>query len=292
VTDPSRTEICSRAWEVAAARDGRLLSKDVDSQRRHLATCEDCSEEAQRLEALSLGLRNLPPLPDDLLAARRLRHRLLADTNQWVTGNVPAQPRPTRAIVLGALAVGVLSVLGYVAFSRHAAHLPLATTNVNASGQAEHVQAQISAGKGSVWRKSLLGEELRIELNTGEISAKIGPRRPGQAVRILLPDGVIEDLGTVLSVRVENQRTTSIREVACGCGSAGKRRSSSAPAKVGRERSTSTATRRRLRRCPNPLPWASATLFRRRIPLRRRPLAPQLPALQQCLAAAQPPRRM
>ena len=211
MTAASRPQICSRAWEVAAARDGRLLSKDLDSLRRHLATCEDCSEEQRRLEALSAGLRQLPPLPDDLLAARRLRHRLLADTHRWVTGSSPAQRRPVRAFVLGGLAVALLGVLGYVAFSRHAALPPLAATKVTLPAPRGQVQVEISAGTGSIWRKILLGEQLRIELDSGEISAKIGPRRAGQGVRIQLPDGQIEDLGTVLSVRVENQRTTSIR---------------------------------------------------------------------------------
>src|SRR5438045_9371477 len=62
-----------------------------------------------------------------------------------------------------------------------------------------------------MWRKHSLGTELRLELDTGEITAKIGQRRPEQSVKILLPDGQIEDLGTVLSLKVEAEHTVRIR---------------------------------------------------------------------------------
>jgi hypothetical protein len=73
------------------------------------------------------------------------------------------------------------------------------------------LQVNVEAQGGTIWHKSQAGSQVRLELETGEIRASIGERRPGQSLVIQLPDGEIEDLGTVLTVRVEQGHTASVR---------------------------------------------------------------------------------
>jgi len=210
----ARRAACARSWEVSAARDGRLLQKDLESLQRHLTTCSPCRQEQQQLERLTESLRELPPLPDDVLAARRLRHLLLADANRWVTGQVPAQRRPSRAVWTGAVIAAAIAALavGYRALrpgvGRAASSPPAASAASRLLGDA---QVEIAAQAGAKWQQRQLGDELRIELDAGEIAATIGEHRPGLLVRIQLPDGWIDDLGTVFSVRVDEGHTTSVR---------------------------------------------------------------------------------
>jgi hypothetical protein len=209
---------CARSWEVGAARDGRLLPKDRESLQRHLATCDVCRDEQQQLQTLAESLRDLPPLPDDALAARRLRHRLLADANRWMVGQAPAERRPARAVwtapLLAAAALVALVALavGYRALGSGAARGAITSQAVSsASQQPGDARVDIEPQAGAKWQTRQLGDELRIELDAGEIAASIGPHRPQQLVRIRLPDGWIDDLGTVLVVRVEDGHTTSVR---------------------------------------------------------------------------------
>ena len=205
-----RRESCPRRWEVSAAHDGRLLQKDLESMNRHVSSCNDCLRERGRIETLAQGLRHLPALPDDLLAARRMRQRLLAEVNGMIVAPAPRRPR-WRWAAASALVVGVAASL----LLRHRAPTPstllpsvvAARPDVNADA----IPVEVTASAGSIWQKRLLADELHIDLSVGEIVAKIGPRKPGQRVRIQLPDGWIEDLGTTLSVRVEDGQMASVR---------------------------------------------------------------------------------
>jgi len=208
-----RPAVCARSWEVEAARDGRLSHKDLEGLRRHLTTCAFCRVEQQRLDALGETLRRLPPLPDDVVAARRMRHQLLADVNRLVIEPAPVRRRVSRvalASALGALALLTLAAGHWLLRSR-ASQLALGSAAASSASQSSsEVHVEITAHGDAHWQKRQLGDELRIELEAGEISATIGQRRPGQLVRIQLPDGWIDDLGTVLSVQVEEQRTLSV----------------------------------------------------------------------------------
>ncbi len=206
MTTPSR-ERCPRQWEVSAAHDGRLLQKDLESLNRHASGCDDCQRERERIETLAQGLRQLPPLPDDLLAARRMRHNLLAEVNGLIVAPAPRR-HPWRWAGGGALVVGVAAAV-LIRHSTPAANLP--APSAAAPRLADAIPVEVTATSGSIWQKRLLADELHIDLSAGEIAAKIGPRKAGQRVRIQLPDGWIEDLGTTLSVRVEDGHTASVR---------------------------------------------------------------------------------
>src|SRR5258706_10480238 len=130
-------EDCARSWEAEAARDGRLLHKDLESLRRHLMTCAFCKIEQQRLDALGETLRRLPPLPDDVVAARRLRHQLLADVNRLFIEPAPVQRRVSRAASASALVALALLALavGYRVLRPHASRLPLGAAAASSASQ-------------------------------------------------------------------------------------------------------------------------------------------------------------
>jgi len=206
-----RSHGCPRTWEVEAARDGRLRAKDVDSLVRHLVGCEVCRRRQDQLAALGAVLRDLPPAPDDLLAARRMRHRLFAEADQLVLqspNKLRLRPWLIGSAVLVSSAAALVLALRVPGWLRsHAAPAATATAPVFASP----LQVQVEAQEGAVWHRTQVGSQIRIDLETGEIRASVGARRAGESLVIRLPDGEIEDLGTVLTVRVEQGRTTSVR---------------------------------------------------------------------------------
>ncbi len=71
-------ESCPRAWEVEAARDGRLTGHALTRHVAHRPACVACAGDAEALERLARGLREAALLEPDELALRRLRHRVLA----------------------------------------------------------------------------------------------------------------------------------------------------------------------------------------------------------------------
>lgn len=199
---------CARAWEVEAARDGRLHSKDVDSFLRHLAGCQLCQQRQARLNALSAALRELPSVPDDLLAARRMRHRLFAEADELVLQS-PDEPRSRRWLAGSVVAFAAAAALA-LSFGV-ATREPARPVDVVTELASQALQVDVEAQPGAVWHKTRAGDQVRLELESGEIRASVGQRRPGQSLIIHLPDGQIEDLGTVLTVRVEQGHTASVR---------------------------------------------------------------------------------
>jgi len=200
---------CPRAWEAEAARDGRLRAKDVDSLRRHLLGCEVCQRRHAQLNALGAVLRNLPPVPEDLLAARRTRHRLFAEADRLVLQSSDRLPRRRwiigGSVVFAAAAAVVLALRVKGWAPSHV--VPVAAAPVVVSPLQVDVQAQ----EGAIWHRAQVGSQVRLDLEAGEIRASVGARRPGASLVIRLPDGEIEDLGTVLTVRVEQGRTTKVQ---------------------------------------------------------------------------------
>ena len=57
-----------RAWEVEAARDGRLAGEARRDFEAHLEQCPRCAEEARYLVELAAGLQAIP-VPEPLEAA-------------------------------------------------------------------------------------------------------------------------------------------------------------------------------------------------------------------------------
>jgi hypothetical protein len=183
---------CAREWEVEAIRDGRLRGRDADSARRHLKACATCTLEHGGIENLGADLRRLPRPHLDALAGRRIRQRLLTDHNRWMLHD--SKPRAARrpGIVLIAACLSLIAALVVFLRSRP-------TTEVGQVAD-EGPNVEVLTAVNARWRREASAHDVRIVLDDGELRLKIERHRSTDRVTIVLPDGEIDDLGTVLSV--------------------------------------------------------------------------------------------
>lgn len=192
---------CARRWEVEAVRDGRLRGHDAESLRRHLETCDLCRAEAADFDALQAGLADLPAPHLDALAARRVRQRVLSDHNTWMLRR-GAQSPGARWAALAAASVLVLGALAY-GYARRGHVTPRAAFGAPV--------VAVSAAPGARWQRQAQPHEVRVVVEQGELTLRIRRDDPSDRVAIVLPDGEIDDRGTVLTVAVTDGRTRSVR---------------------------------------------------------------------------------
>ena len=190
---------CTRKWQVEAARDGRLHGKDLESAERHRDTCVECAQEARELAALRNAMVQLPALTRDPITVRRLRQQLLSAFNDSVLEPRTSPTRGRAALAFGGFAA-LLTVLWLVA--PHQTPQP-----VSSAGSASLVEVQPTPE--ARWTEHLDKELDRIEFSSGSASFKVRAHQ-GRRVVISLPDGEIEDLGTVFSVLVRDQLTKRV----------------------------------------------------------------------------------
>ncbi len=190
---------CSRKWQVAAARDGRLRGKDLSSAERHQDTCAECAQEARELGALSHSMLQLPTLTRDAIAVHRTRQQLLSAFNESVLEPRGSSIRVRAPWVLAG-AAALLTSLWFVAVHK--------TSHSVATASAASV-VQVQASPGAHWTEHLDHELDRIDFSTGSASFRVRPH-PGRRVIVSLPDGEIEDLGTVFAVLVQDQVTRRV----------------------------------------------------------------------------------
>jgi hypothetical protein len=193
---------CSRQWQVEAVRDGRIQKSERERVLRHIEQCVQCSREARKLEALGGALHSLPAVPVDALAAHRLRQRLLSDLNSSL---LDARPARAKLDILLALAASGLAAAAFWAVQTGRAQ-----RWIMPQPKPESQLLEVTAEPGARWRELRTGKLTRVELTEGEAAFKIHRTSPAESVTVVLPDGEIEDLGTVFSVSVYGQKTTRI----------------------------------------------------------------------------------
>jgi ferric-dicitrate binding protein FerR (iron transport regulator) len=188
---------CARKWQVEAARDGRLLDKDLESAIRHRETCAECAHEEHELATLGRKLSHLPHENRDQVSIQRSRQRLMAALNESMLD----PPRRSVALpVAGALALA-LGAAGWLVL----AHRPMASGFPEARTETVEVHAQA----GARWAKRQDAAHIFVDLEDGAASFEIHPH-PGLSVVIHLPDGEVEDMGTVFDVRVAERHTEHV----------------------------------------------------------------------------------
>jgi hypothetical protein len=181
---------------VEAARDGRLGGKDLASALRHRSSCAECASEERALAELGTRIRDLPSTPLDALALRRARQRLSSDWNEHVL-HAPT-PRGARRVAL-VFALGAAAVVACSLVGRSLLRSPSPTARV----------LEVTAKPGTRWTEQRSPGIDRLLLQEG--FASIVVRDHGsERVFVTLPDGEIEDLGTVFEVEVQGRRTTHI----------------------------------------------------------------------------------
>jgi hypothetical protein len=191
---------CARMWQVEAIRDGRLVGQDLTNALRHRAECSDCAREERALSELRHQFRKkgsaLRPAP---LQARRTRQAILSAWNEQVLGKNERRARPR---LLWAIAI-LTACAGALAFEYPFVH--------PRSRVPEHPAPffEVVAKAGALWSAREAAGVTRISLKEGFASFRI--RRPvGQSLFVELPDGEIEDFGTVFDVEVRDGHTVRI----------------------------------------------------------------------------------
>jgi ferric-dicitrate binding protein FerR (iron transport regulator) len=179
---------CERNWEVEAARDGRLDSGALAAFAQHRATCASCQREQRALDALAERLKTVAAHTDDM-ALRRMRQRTLDRANELVHA---AGPRRKYALAAVLAAVAVL-----VSLSHHP------------SAPADAI-VQVEARQNAEWHRAHEQDIERVELTHGTLLFRVARKPSDPRLMVRVPDGEIEDLGTVFSVSVEDGKTREI----------------------------------------------------------------------------------
>jgi hypothetical protein len=185
---------CTRSWSVEAARDGRLVGSEASTVERHIATCPSCAAESKRLEALGRALRRLPVSEPDPLTARREKQRLLAAADASLVA-----PQRRRWVPLVAIATVLAAAAGVLAWRAHRASAPSSA-----------LAASVTPGDGARWSRTEDGHRETITLDEGSLALHVRHASPEDRVVVLVPDGEIEDRGTVFSVDVSQHHTTRV----------------------------------------------------------------------------------
>jgi len=191
-----KREVCDRAWQVEAVRDGRLSGADVATLASHLTGCSSCLSEQRELDALASDLRARGAGVDEV-ALRRLRHTTLEKANALMTAS-SVRPWTRRATAWSAAACLLLTVAANTLwFVRNDSSGPHSAVSVIADHEAK-------------WQRSLDPHVERVDLSSGTLLFRVARKPSAPRLVVRVPDGVIEDLGTVFSVSVRDGATTEI----------------------------------------------------------------------------------
>jgi TolA-binding protein len=222
---------------VEAARDGRLTGTARASFDAHLSTCAICTKEAEVLEGLAQGLRSLRPEEVDDVALRRLRNDLLEAVDAEQTGRGKRGARRARsmarvvAFAMAAILVGLVGFFSWRAMTsgraehdgrdskeaRETQHVtePVASMQMAPAQQAQQAQAEqtsidVTTVEGTRYTRAIVADAEVFELAAGKLRLQV--RRPtgGRRVLVKVPDGEIEDLGTVFDVLVSDGHTQRV----------------------------------------------------------------------------------
>ena len=233
---------CPRAWEVEAARDGRLTGKARQLLEAHVQTCASCERDAHALEELARGLHGLGGAVADDVSLRRLRNRVLDAVDAEQTGRVRSGERgvrPRAAIVAALLAASVILGVAFGSWRAHGprveampapAHEPalLAAASASASASTQPVQpsfalpasppgveieetrVEVSSADGARYTRTTEASVDRFELAEGTLRLRVQRPPGGRRVLVVVPDGEVEDVGTAFDVVVADRHTERV----------------------------------------------------------------------------------
>ena len=200
MTAQSRKHNCPRQFEVEALREGRLSGAEVNHFRNHLRSCSACAREMQALEGLAQALRSIvSSQPLDALHVRRERTRLLAafDASLMTAPN----KRGLKLWFVAAAGWSVLLAAGWLVWKPGRSPGPPTSSLL-----AVNVQAAAT----TQWSRQADNQLETITLESGTLSIRVDHRLAHRALRVVLPDGELEDVGTTFSVSAVADHTTQV----------------------------------------------------------------------------------
>jgi hypothetical protein len=191
--------MCPRKFQVEALRDGRLGGAERRSFERHVAACAVCARESAALENLAEAARAAfgeASNADDLHVWRE-RSRLLEAFDRTVVSS-EGRPRSKGWLFWPAAVTALAAAL--VVFWRTRPVI-----------EPESVRATIQADASAVWsRLPSTGDREKVALERGTLQIRIDHRAGERQVVVVLPDGELEDVGTIFRVSVEGKRTSRV----------------------------------------------------------------------------------
>jgi hypothetical protein len=193
--------------EAEALRDGRLGPVERSSYQRHVSDCRACAGELEALEAFAAPLRESGAEMDEL-HVRRERARLLAAaaTSAGSASSFEPQVGPRSSRLLAAS--GARGRLWAAALA--AAACALVAFWVARPGEPIS-SAVVHADAAAVWSTRKTAEREEIVLSSGALLIHVDHHAAGQPrLRVALPDGELEDIGTIFTVSVQEGRTARV----------------------------------------------------------------------------------
>jgi hypothetical protein len=227
---------CRRLWEVEAAHDGRLSGTALAAFEQHVGHCKTCAEERLALGNLSRALAR-DASSEDEVALRRGREELLQAAHQRALRGDGR--RAARWIAVAAIA-GVLGVVG--------------VKELRAYRDRAVPFASVVASPGARWDRHVTRTLEQVNLGEGVLHLTV--RRSSsdsRRVSVHVPDGDIDDLGTIFRVTVLDGRT---RELVVSEGTIVFRRAGRAPLLLASPAHWTPATE--ISPPPSPLPPAQS----------------------------------
>ena len=190
---------CARMWQVQAARDGRLLGKELANALRHIAECGDCSREQRALCELARRLATVPaPAPGPLLL-RRTRQAVLGAWDAHLVRSQEPEPASRSALLVAFAAATVVALAFGYRRSQPKAGAP----------ESPAAFFDVVVKPGTRWSTRTESHVTRVTVQDGFAAFTV--RHPNaQRLLVDLPDGELEDLGTVFQVEVREQHTVQV----------------------------------------------------------------------------------
>jgi FecR protein len=198
---------CPRSWEVEALRDGRLGGDARGNAQKHIDSCSVCSLEQRGFDDLARALYETSPA-DDEVALRRLRHRVLARVHE--TSSQEDVGTRHRSWWLASFAIAAVAIMGSTAWLV----LRSPSNAAPVSLPSDDRETEVDATSDSIWSRAWESdrgnaiEHIRIE--SGDLRLNNPRKATDKSLVVSVPDGDIEDLGTVFRVIVSKGQTVEI----------------------------------------------------------------------------------
>ncbi len=187
---------CEQTSAVEALQDGRLAAGQAEAMRVHLAGCAECTAELRRLDDLKVALRGLTET--DAPAARVLagRRRLLE-----AAAGAGERRRLVRGASVALAAAAAIVLFGIGSWRGKTPALPAAAPGFEVS---------VTPLAGARWSRVSATALETLSLDDGGLGVTVRRHDARHRLLVELPDGELEDVGTVFSVRVAAGRTEEV----------------------------------------------------------------------------------
>ncbi len=206
-------ELCPELAKVALAYDGRLDAAQRLQFSWHMQSCRCCNQEQRRLEKLRGALLSLPlpTAPPERVAHGRQRLLEAARAEGAAARRANRSVRPKRIWIYGgALAACAGLVLFLVSELGRRSTGEIAETPTTTAGE-RATRVVVRASAGARWSRRSRPDGETLKLSEGRLHVRVVHGAEKLELKLELPDGEIEDVGTVFTVSVQDGRTRRVQ---------------------------------------------------------------------------------